>query len=244
MSRIATWNLERPVASRGVKITRQLAQIERVNADLWLLTETRSSIQLPGYACVSSTPADWYHKPGESCAAIHTRWRIVRPVATFNEHFAIAALLDAPWGPTLAYATIITYAGDRGPDRSAKRWQLHRKYVEEHRADWLRLRAEFPDSNFIVGGDFNQSLDGSGWSNDPVATPRLQQALKDTALECVTGRDFRKSKELEKRASVVHICLDRTFAKRASVGVEVWEGRGKDGPMSDHNGVCVTVDHG
>lgn len=55
----------------GVKTTRQLAHIERVNADLWIVTETPFSVELPGYNRVA-TQENGYPRPGELCRNSHT----------------------------------------------------------------------------------------------------------------------------------------------------------------------------
>jgi hypothetical protein len=241
-ARVATWNLERPGERLGVKAKRQLDQIAQVAADLWILTETHSSIQLPGYVRLATTPEEGYHASGESCVAIHTRWRVAGQVMTYNDNYAVCAVLKAPWGPTLVYGTIITWPGDRGPQGDKKRWELHRHHVQEQGRDWRRLRHEFPHYPLIVGGDFNESLDGSGWLEDGNTAHRLAEQLSTAELRCITERNFRASKELD-RASVHHICVSRPFADKVRATTSVWPGRGNDGPMSDHNGVCVTLEY-
>lgn len=51
MVRIATWNLERPSPRSWKRLPRQRNRMSRVDADVWVLTETRASI----------APADGYH---------------------------------------------------------------------------------------------------------------------------------------------------------------------------------------
>lgn len=45
--RVATWNLERPAASSWKRLPAQMRQIDRVAADVWVLTESRASLPLP-----------------------------------------------------------------------------------------------------------------------------------------------------------------------------------------------------
>jgi len=56
MLRIATWNLDRPMKRHSRQSGEFLRHIEKINADVWVLTETDSSI-CPGidYQSVSST---------------------------------------------------------------------------------------------------------------------------------------------------------------------------------------------
>ena len=44
--RIATWNLERPKPRSFVRNQARIAQMNAVNADIWVLTETHESLAL------------------------------------------------------------------------------------------------------------------------------------------------------------------------------------------------------
>jgi hypothetical protein len=49
--RIATWNLERPSLRSWKRLPRQRTRMAEIDADIWILTETRASI----------SPAEGYH---------------------------------------------------------------------------------------------------------------------------------------------------------------------------------------
>jgi len=241
--RIATWNLERPRGNTGVVARRQLTKINEIGADLWILTETHKSIAIPGFNSERTEPIPDYHRAGESCAAIHSRWPILETIPTCNDRFAVCARVCAPWGPMTVYASIITYFGDRRPDGSGKNWELHREQIVEQGSDWATLRRRFPGDLLCVAGDFNQSLDNSLRSTEAQSDKFLRAALQEGALTCLTSRDFCASGELETRHSVDHICLSENRGNRVTVtGVGAWEGRAPTGPMSDHNGVYVAVE--
>lgn len=240
--RIATWNLERPKQNGHAKNLRRIEKIREIDADLWVLTETHSAIALDGYACLATPSQPGYHANGESFAAIWSRWPILQSVPTFDPYFAVCAEVDSPAGPMLVFATIITYANDPGPNENSLRWEEHRKSVASHAADWRRLRDEFPDHLFCVAGDFNQSRDGSGWYEDAESLKRLTAALDESSLQCVTEVDMRANGLLQSRASVDHICLSQSLAKRVQ-SIGAWEGISQDDfKMSDHNGVVIAVD--
>jgi len=168
--RIATWNLDRPKPSSSIKNSARLQQIRRVEADLWVLTETHSCIAIDGFASLAAPPETGYHRLGESYATIWSRWPILSSVPTFNPNFAVCAEVRSPLGPILVYGSIITYAMDGVHNGGVRRWERHRESIRQHRKDWLELRRQFPEHLLCIAGDFNQSLDGSGWYEDKEAT--------------------------------------------------------------------------
>lgn len=239
--RIATWNLERPKLNGQTKNSRRLEKIREVDADLWVLTETNSTITLDGYASLASEGQHGYHSTGENFATIWSRWPICRRLPTFDAFFTVCAEVNSPAGPMVVFGTIITYANDRGLNGTARRWEEHRKSIEAHAADWDRLRKEFPDHLFCVAGDFNQSRDRSGWYEDAESVKKLTSALDRSSLLCVTEDDMRAKGLLQSRASIDHVCLSQSLATQV-VAVGAWEGTTVDGRrMSDHNGIVVDI---
>ena len=239
--RIATWNLERPKQNAHSKNLRRIEKIREIDADIWVLTETSSAIALDGYVSLASESQPGYHSSGESFATIWSRWPIRRKLQTFDPFFAVCAEVDSTAGPMVVFGTIITYANDKGPDGTGRRWEEHRKSIESHGEDWRRLRKEFPGHLFCVAGDFNQSRDGSGWYEDAQSVKMLSAELDGSDLQCVTEDNMRTSGHLKSRASIDHICLSKSLATRG-VSVGAWEGTTADGcRMSDHNGVVINI---
>lgn len=239
--RIATWNLERP-KPRGVAKNRAIRdQIDKIDADVWVLTETSEAIAPPGYAVASSPPVPDYHGPGENYTTILSRWPIQRHLPTWQPSLSVCVEVASPFGPCLVYGTIITYANYRGPEGKSKRWEEHRKAIAEHLDDWRGLRADFPTHAMVVAGDFNQSRDGSGWYEDAISVAALTEALNRCELACVTQQNFREAYGLD-RSTIDHICLGGPLRDRP-LHVNAWSGTTTDKlRMSDHNGVVVRVD--
>jgi exonuclease III len=237
--RIATWNLERPKLNGWSRNPHIIDKIKEVNADLWILTETNVAIS-PGdnYFSAATLPVPNYHSLGESFTSIWTKWRMLRLIPTFDAEMAICIEVESPFGPMIVYGTIITYANDPGTKNTSKRWVEHRKSILQHAKNWVRIRREFPQHHFVVGGDFNQSRDGSGWYEDKEAVQLLTDALQQASLICVTDKDMRKEGKLKNRASIDHICISEALVADFSV----WEGTTEDNQrMSDHNGVMVEL---
>lgn len=233
--RIATWNLERPKLQGRKRNPCIIDKIQEVNADLWILTETNASIS-PGddYFSAATLPVPNYHSLGESFTTIWTKWRMIRQIHTFDPECAICVEVESPLGLMVVYGTIITYANDRGTDGKSKRWVEHRKSIRKHSDDWQRIRREFPNHYFIVGGDFNQSRDGSGWYENEESLGLLTEALSASRLNCVTSC---RMPELTTRSTIDHICVSEGLIAHASA----WEGTESNQRLSDHNGVMVDI---
>ena len=56
--RIATWNLDRPLVRRKSRTRERLAELQRHDADVWILTETDRELELPGYTMVATRRPD------------------------------------------------------------------------------------------------------------------------------------------------------------------------------------------
>jgi endonuclease/exonuclease/phosphatase family metal-dependent hydrolase len=242
--RIATWNLDRPAVRRKSRSRERFAELQRHSADVWILTETDRELELPGYTMVATRRPD---HPGyadrEAYAAVHSRWpmRLVELTA-FDSCFGVCAEIESPLGPLLVHGSIITYHNDGVADGKAKPWERHRESVRQHGKSWKELRSRFPNHHLIVGGDFNQALDGVGRYRDKQATVLLRAAFEDAILQCLTTADFTKPPKSLSRHSIDHIAVSRSLLAKATSSVDVWEGVNPAGvSLSDHNGVVVSL---
>jgi endonuclease/exonuclease/phosphatase family metal-dependent hydrolase len=139
----------------------------------------------------------------------------------------------------IVYGTIITYANDKGTSGKSKRWQEHRKEIAKQAKDWIEIRNQHPDHFFVIGGDFNQSRDGSGWYEDSSAVTDLSNALTTASLKCVTQKNFQKTLGLS-RSTIDHICLPISFPDDCA-NADAWEGIVDGQKLSDHNGILVDI---
>jgi hypothetical protein len=238
--RVATWNLERP-ARRGVeKNALRMNVLRDHSADLWVLTESSDAIALEHHTTITTQTHPTYHRAGEHCAAVLTTWPVIRTLTTWDQYLSLCVEVQSPVGPALVYATIITYANDRGPDKTSKRWVEHRRSIQAQGNDWVRLRQEFPTHLFVLAGDFNQSRDGSGWYEDAESVALLTKSLEAADLRCLTEENLNRKFGLG-RSTVDHICLGAR-ARVKGWTVHAWPGTIKGRRLSDHNGVLVQVD--
>lgn len=234
--RIATWNLERPKQNGWTKNQRRLNKIYEIDADVWVLTETSKAIALEGDYEPTESCA---HDNGENLSTIWSRWKVLRALPTFDPNWAVCVEVDSPFGAMVIYGTVITYANDKGASGTAKRWEEHRRSIQQHHEDWLRIQKRYPNHLMCIAGDFNQSRDGSGWYEEKQSVDLLSAALHDLSLVCVTDQNFQATGL--SRSTIDHICLsERLVPYRVAVGA--WEGKTlENGRMSDHNGVFVDL---
>lgn len=228
--RIATWNVERPTVNgwkspkRNPIINQQLHEI---NADIWILTETHRVIT-PGdeYESLSTDKAK-FHREGETRATIWSRLPILTPLNTFDPAVAVCAEIKTPAGRLIVYGSIITWAHNKGSDGKSKMWAEHYKSIQAHGDDWAKLSQN--GAALCAAGDFNETLNRSGWYGTKKGRELLRQALDRSHLDCLT-QDYR----------VDHICTTKEWAKKAEV--HQWAAPPFNGkPVSDHGGYHVDL---
>src|SRR5437868_1101658 len=96
--RLATWNLERAPAN-GLRADRLRESMRGVDADVWVLTETDSSLAPEGALnAVASAMPERRHRKGERWVVIWSRRYDLEPVATADPVRTACARLIRPTG--------------------------------------------------------------------------------------------------------------------------------------------------
>lgn len=232
--KIATWNLDHPKPNSWQKKPRIEAQIQKVDADIWILTETNNlAIDLSRNYHKFTATEDFNY---DSYTTVWIRSSFSgHSLNTFDPDIAVCVSLDLSTGNLLIYGTIITWHGDRGKDGQSKNWEEHYKSIQLHGDDWHRVLRENPGSGLLVAGDFNQSRDESNWYGTEKGCTALAMQLKRNYLTCLTD----KVKPFH-RHNIDHICLSADWDKASLAAC--WEGKTEDGVhLSDHNGVYVEI---
>lgn len=233
---IGTWNLDRSGIRGQGRIAGQLSKLLDLVADVWVLTETHSSIVLKGYHAVSSEPDPCYHEKDESCASIWSRCPLTL-IEVENPVYSVCAELQPEnlAQKLMVYGTIITYRDD-GVDEGAAPWERHREAVQKQTAEWKHLRERYPDHLFCVAGDFNMNLDtGPYWYGLKEEKEKLKDGLLRAGLHCATCVDTRQPPFGLSRATVDHICINQELS--SCIKLEAWE----DKKLSDHNGMLIRL---
>lgn len=253
--RVANWNVERPLKP-SKKVELAINKIKDINPDLLILTETSDIVDLRQNYFVSQTES-YADLPNEQWAAIWSKWPIEKEITTFDSKRATCALINAPFGKIIVYATIIPYhnAGvlDGGKYEYApqkyKAWQMHKENIILQSADWLQTSGEYPGIPLIVAGDFNQTRDGKKGGYGTIDSRNLlTKALEICNLCCVTDEDFSENGKLKPdpkkgytRRNIDHICISNFLHERFSnISIGAWDHFTDDGTyMTDHNGVYI-----
>lgn len=238
--KIATWNLDHPKPKSWKKTPEILHQIQTINADVWVLTETNNlavDLSANGYLKFSSTE---YEDKGLKQNAYTTIWsKIQAPtqaINTFDQDISVCIKVGLQDYDLLIYGTIITWHGDRGKDNHSKNWEEHYRAIEQHGDDWNHLLQTNLNGQLIVAGDFNQARDGSGWYGTQQGIHLLTHQLNRNDLVCLTDKVKPKN-----RHTIDHICISQGLKLSREAGC--WENISDNNiAMSDHNGVFVDID--
>jgi hypothetical protein len=251
-SRIATWNLERPLKiSKRVQLA--LQKIEALNPDIIILTETSSIVDLGSeYYAVKSK--EILKCPNEQWVTIWTRWPIVRELKTYDDTKAICALIAAPFGNLIVYGTILPYhmAGVNGgkyPEQNCTPWELHEKSIVGLGIDIKTYLAEYQEIPICVAGDFNQTRDNckGGYGLNRLRL-LLSEILRGYHLDCLTEENFGETGKLKQnprtgktRRNIDHILVSSKWhSSFQNLDINAWDHFTDQGVfMSDHNGVFI-----
>lgn len=242
--RIATWNVER-VKPKGWKIApAQRRRMAEVDADIWILTETHVDHSPgPGYDVVH-TPAIPERRPAdERWVGIWSRY----PIAPITDPLprgrgTLATLVSTPSGDYIIYGCVIAWANEPflADGSPATMWRAHAETIAQIDHDLELIRDRHRSMPIIIGGDFNQDRDDSGWYGTNAVRQQLTDVLDRHRLACVTDFDVVAAGLLDNHHLVDHICVPLSLAERATV--ICWEILDENGVrLSDHPTVAVDL---
>jgi len=231
---IGTWNLDRPKTDTQPKSRRILEEITKVNADIWVLTETNSCIQPgPDYVPFATSPllgcsfsrGETYQK-GENRTTIWVKRELkAEQLPEYsNWHSSICvAVKGTSFGDINIYGTVIGIYG-LGPDFD--------EGLEVQIDDWRKLKEL---GNMCIAGDFNVFLEDST-SHSKDARQKLRAVFEQLDLE-VPSQDIPKN--------VDHIAVPRSLSGAVVRPICKWnegqDGNPPDRNVSDHMGICLTL---
>ncbi len=243
--KIATWNLERALPQSG-KADLQRQWLDRIDADIWILTETHLGIT-PGesYCAVTSGLPDRPGIEGERWVQIWVKVGALTPLATRDEARTAAALLTLinhqRW---IIYGTVLPWLGSSWRSHPADQGQAFAAALAAQKADWQRLRDTYPEAVLVVAGDFNQDLNALNYYGSRRNKQALRQALEGLGLACLTAGENDPVHRLlnEQHSTIDHICVTcdgpRQFRRSFTWPPRLEDLRG----LSDHFGVGVELE--
>jgi endonuclease/exonuclease/phosphatase family metal-dependent hydrolase len=221
--KILSWNLERPNNNPGsIKNIYIVDLIEKINPDIFFLTETNSSIQFQNYFYRHSLALPVIHdgqdyKNGENRVSIFSRFEIENTIETYDVYTAICCGINSPLGALTLYGSIIGSLGGRG--------QLFDKDLLLQKTEIEKLAKS---GRLIYAGDFNISFSGL-----PYPSKKVVQEMMDffnlNSLGITTS---------ENNDSAIHIVMSNEIlngrvAKREMIAI--------DRKISDHNLILLEL---
>lgn len=210
MTRVATWNLERPQLREVSRRARLREAMAAINADIWVLTESHDVVtaDLGFHVHASSTP-DRSGEAGERWVTLASRFP-VEPLATTDEARTAAALIRPPsTPPIIVFGSVLPWLGSPWQHAPAADGVAFAAALDVQLADWRRLQSATPDAAFVLAGDLNQDLAARHVYGSRRNRAALEAALAKAALRCLSGgADDPVPQHAPERASIDHICVD------------------------------------
>lgn len=216
--RIATWNLER-MKRKSQLIIEKLIEID---ADILILTETNSSIQLDNYTCISTEllPLGFDntdYKAGENRVSILTRYKTTNRYETYDSYTSVCTEIETPMGTLTVYGSIIGVFGNRQPH-----------FDNDLSGQLTDLERLFKRKLICFAGDLNTTFSGRAWPSKK-ARQTLIDAFEKYKLSNTTANI---------EGTVDHIVLSKSFIENKQLEIETWN---HDKKLSDHVGHLLTL---
>lgn len=240
--KLANWNLDR--ANTGPRRQRLRQAADRIDADVWVFTETRDSFS-PGdeypysYGSARGRDGIGVDQPEDRWVAIHSKYPLQKLSTKDKARTVAVRVLPPASSPFLIFGTVLPWIGDKWRDFPSKSGVAFKKALDLQESDWKDLQAEFPDDELFVIGDFNQDLVLPHFYGSKKNRDDLTEALEASGLDALTGgkRDPIR-RDSPPFACIDHICSSNRFWKPEPAI------RWPDKPnkrLSDHFGVAVSL---
>ena len=217
--KIATWNLGRP---NNRKIQLIIEKLIDIDADILILTETNTIIQLDNYSCISTELLhagfdNIDYKVGENRVSILTKYKIKKRHETFDSYTTICSDIETPWGTLTVYGSIIGVFANRQP-----------RFDNDLKGQLTDFESLFLNQHVCFAGDLNTTFSGQPWPS---------KKAKQTLIE-----SFEKFKLTNTTANIQgtvdHIVLSTSFIENKQIEIKTWNQNKK---LSDHVGHIITL---
>ena len=217
--KIATWNIDRLQSKKNVI---QIAEfIRKIDADILVLTEYNSILELPFYDYKITTeqlPESPYHyKETERRVAIFSKFPIKKRFKTYDSQTSCCVELETDFGNLIIYGTVVGIIGNTDPNFKTD--------LIKQTEDIITISKL---GNFCYAGDLNISFSDNYY---------FTKFGRETLVECFkTDQLINVTESLSE--NIDHIVLTEGFANRFTYEISEWNG---DKKLSDHKGVCLNL---
>lgn len=214
----------------------------RLNADVWVLTETHDDLDLSAtHQPVHSMPR--YSTPGGRWITLWSALRVLERLETSDPRRSVCVRLDGgEVGEVIVFGTVLPWNGDIGPDpaRPARGWSEFHRVVPEQGREWMDLRRAHPAATLIVAGDLNHDLGGRHFYGTSAGRALLLATLRSAGLECLTSTD-RFAEGLLEHPPIDHVCASLERGATVVADVHGWNNVIDGARLSDHGGTLVRL---
>lgn len=241
--KIATWNLQRPSGIAAPRTRRILKEIERVNADIWVLTETIEGLgPSDSHGRAYSGASDRPGRPSERWIAIWSRFPIVEQYST-SDSARTAAVRIAPPGvaEVIVYGTVLPWIGSAWNKISGKGGAAFSAAVDVQKRDWARLSTKHKQLDLVVAGDLNQDFSDKHYYGSKLNRAVLTNALTEVRLRVAAEYpNDPVPNHAHGRASIDHICVPVAGPRWERMTLSSWPAApAPDLSLSDHFGLSL-----
>jgi hypothetical protein len=236
--RIGTWNVEYANNARNAD---RLAMLREHPADIWVLTETHSSLDL------SSTHTPYHSAPrpivrnvdaGSTWVTIWSRFDLIGRLDVPDPRRQVAAMFTTPVGKLAVAGVVLPWhsdMGDRPCEPSPGEWEEHRRVVRDEVPMLLANLFAAKDCRHVVAGDFNTVLAQPGYCAGPEGIEALSSLLSSHGLVTHTMH-VPYLWQPPYQHLIDHVCTDLGQAQ----SITTWVGNDGQIPhLSDHPGVVA-----
>lgn len=249
MLKIATWNLNKPVSPK--QQDEMLKHIKKIEADVWVFTETHDSFteRLKKHLSMtheasSASGRDGNFKEKHRWVTICSKHELEVEPTTDPKRTAAARVKPDGAQPFVVFGTVLPWHGDKWNGNESAGGHAFKAAVEMQAGDWKCLREKYLDDELFIAGDFNQDLVASppryyGSRSNRVA---LEAALESADMKVLTSGAFDPVRSQSKEfACIDHICC-RKDSRWKRVRTLRWPDEEKPAKwLSDHFGIAVEL---
>jgi len=216
--KIATWNIER-LSKSTTKTPLIIGWLERMDADILILTETTTSIELKGdyhFFCTSRYGEN-YFRDDERRVAIYSKYPMIEQLKTFRGDTSLCIIVQTPLGDLSVYGTIVGVRGNRQND-----------FIEDLDQQILDYQTIAQKGALCIAGDLNMSFEDNYYFTNE-GRHKMINVFKRLQLINLTEAIPQ---------NIDHIVISQFFIGNRNISISTWN---TDKTLSDHIGVCVEI---
>lgn len=214
--KIATWNIER--LKKKKFLAEILVEIEKLNADILILTETDKQVS-PSYFPykIETKPLILINKKAistENRVSIFSKYPILEVFKTYDNFTTCCAEIETPFGNLLVYGTIVGIFGNR-----------NQNFIPDLKSQMNDLK-KISEKSICFAGDLNCTFSDSYYFTNE-GRNLFNENFKILNLKNIT------SEILE---NIDHLVISENFIKNFKIETSEFN---SDKKLSDHKGIVA-----